>query len=357
MRDLRRQCERIAKSDASVLVTGETGTGKEIIARTLHALRDRGDFVAVNCGAIPEALLESELFGHVRGAFTGASGTRKGRVALAHNGTLFLDEIGELSLSLQVKLLRLLQERTYEPVGSSETLFSNFRLVAATHKDLEAEVRAGRFRQDLYFRLFVCPIRVPSLRERRDDVVPLFRHFWAQKGEARPVSDAVLAALERYTWPGNVRELENLVERVSVCCDGDVIDLDHLPERYREPQRAPVAEVPDMASAMKAHLAEGAASEVVHSVEPHLAALHAGQPIDLPQLLSDIEDLLISKALELTGGKRQAAADQLGLRRTTLVEKLRRRAALEKAAEGATAGPDQGDVEGRERRRVEATTP
>ncbi|MFZ9888487.1 MAG: sigma-54 interaction domain-containing protein [Myxococcota bacterium] len=331
MRELHRQCERIAKSEATVLITGETGTGKEVIARTLHELRGRGDFVAVNCGAIPEALLESELFGHVRGAFTGAATARKGRVALAHNGTLFLDEIGELSLPLHVKLLRLLQERTYEPVGSSETLSSNFRLLAATHKDLEEEVRAGRFRQDLYFRLFVCPLKVPALRERADDIAALFQHFWRQLGEDRPVEEPVLRALERYAWPGNVRELENLVERVSVCADGETITLEDLPERYLaapEPVEAPAPEVPSL---LAEEMPEGLVPPHCQ-VEPRLAALLQGVAIDLPQMLTDLEELFVQQALDQTGGNRQAAADLLGLRRTTLVEKLRRRAAREKEA-------------------------
>src|SRR5450432_285594 len=233
--DIRRACLRIAASDASALFTGETGTGKEVFARIIHSHSGRRDrqFVPVNCGAIPETLLESELFGFVKGAFTGAIANRRGRVALAEGGTLFLDEIGELPLPLQVKLLRLLQERTYEPVGSSESVSANFRLITATNRDLADEVRAGRFRSDLYYRLHVCPVRLPALRERRGDIAPLFRFFWARRGETRPVEAAVMDCLSAYAWMGNVRELENLVERVSVCAEGDVIRLSDLPPGIR----------------------------------------------------------------------------------------------------------------------------
>src|SRR6185436_2953126 len=230
-----RTCRRIAPSDATVLLTGETGTGKEVFARLLHATSGRTNrqFVPVNCGAIPETLLESELFGFVRGAFTGAISARRGRVALAEGGTLFLDEIGEMPLALQVKLLRLLQEGTYEPVGSSESVTANFRLIAATNRDLELEVKAGRFRRDLYYRLHVCPVGLPPLRERPEDISALFNHFWRQRGEQRPIAPEVLRCLETYSWPGNVRELENLVERISVCSEGRVIRLVDLPAMLR----------------------------------------------------------------------------------------------------------------------------
>src|SRR5512141_2771965 len=209
--DLVRTCGRIANSEATVLITGETGVGKEVFARLIHERSPRAGrpLVAVNCGAIPETLLESELFGHVKGAFTGATG-RRGRIAAANGGTLFLDEIGELPLSLQVKLLRVLQERCYEPVGATESVPADFRLVAATNRDLAAEVEAGRFRRDLYYRLLVCPLEVPPLRTRRADIPHLFAHFWRSRGEARAVDPMVLKLLEEHTWPGNVRELENL---------------------------------------------------------------------------------------------------------------------------------------------------
>jgi len=323
--DLLRTCQRIAQSDATVLVTGETGVGKEVVARLIHerSARASRSLVPVNCGAIPESLLESELFGHVKGAFTGAFAARRGRIAAAEGGTLFLDEIGELPLSLQVKLLRVLQERTYEPVGSTEPVPANFRLVAATNKDLAAEVEAGRFRRDLYYRLLVCPIDVPPLRARRADVAPLFQHFWVAHGETRPVEPAVMRALEEHAWPGNVRELENLVERLSVVSEGPVIRVGDLPPHLRpagaEPAlaAAPIAALPGLPESRPVfHLVE-------RQADP--AGLDGSRPVDLPGMLRRLEDAYIDAALAKTGGNRKAAADLLGLQRTTLVEKLRRR--------------------------------
>lgn len=239
------EARRFARSDATVLVTGETGTGKEVFARLLHDASTRSGhaFVAVNCGAIPESLIEAELFGHVKGAFTGAHAARKGRVAMAQGGTLFLDEIGELSLLMQVKLLRLLQQKTYEPVGSSETLKADFRLVAATHRDLKGESEAGRFRSDLYYRIFVCPLHLPPLRDRGlGDLKELFFSFWNKLGDKRPVDDGVFEAMRSYPWPGNVRELENFVERLSVVSRGAAIQASDVPDSYRQPvlsRRAP----------------------------------------------------------------------------------------------------------------------
>ena len=250
------EARRFARSDATVLVTGETGTGKEVFARLIHDASPRSDhgFVAVNCGAIPESLIEAELFGHVKGAFTGAHAARKGRVAMAQGGTLFLDEIGELSLPMQVKLLRLLQQRTYEPVGSSDTQKADFRLVAATNRDLGDEVAAGRFRSDLYYRIFVCPLHLPPLRDRGlEDLKALFFSFWKKLGDARVVDDDVFACMRAYPWPGNVRELENFVERLSVCARGDVIRADDVPESYRSPlpiRRPSPASMASMASTM-----------------------------------------------------------------------------------------------------------
>jgi len=382
--DTRRTCARVALTDATVLLTGETGTGKEVFARFIHSGSPRNGrpFVPVNCGAIPEALLESELFGYVRGAFTGAVASRRGRVALADGGTLFLDEIGELPLSLQVKLLRLLQERTYEPVGSSESLPANFRLVAATNRDLAEEVRAGRFRSDLYYRLHVCPVRLPSLRERRGDIAVLFRYFWERRGEARPVEQAVMQCLTSYDWPGNVRELENLVERVSVCAEGEVIRLADLPLGIRaphleslegqasaeaaslvvpaapieeaapapaematiavEPELQPESENPEPVSlqslasmAAEFRQAERAVNAKLREATGNTPTPILQFPVDLPTMLRELENRYINAALVQTGSNKKEAAKLLGMGRTTLVEKLRRRSTDERAVAAA----------------------
>jgi sigma-54 specific flagellar transcriptional regulator A len=357
--DLLRAVARIAPTDSTVMLTGETGTGKEVFARHIHdsGPRARKHFVPVNCGAIPESLLESELFGHVRGAFTGAIASRKGRVAMADGGTLFLDELAELPLALQVKLLRLLQERTYEPVGSAESVTANFRLIAATNRNLAAEVEAGRFRRDLYYRLMVCPLELPPLRVRTGDILKLFNHFWAQRGETRPLEPLAARALELHPWPGNVRELENLVERVSVCTEGPVIRLNDLPphvlqsaalhsSEFSGPSLSlvppPPPSVPGLAAAFAPELARDR-RQFPHGFEPlpsqgpdlerpvpspeslYSEAQRPKFPIDLPNLLRSVEDAYIASALAQAGGNRKAAADLLGLQRTTLVEKLRRK--------------------------------
>jgi sigma-54 specific flagellar transcriptional regulator A len=381
--ETKRTCARIAASDATVLLTGETGTGKEVFARFIHGASPRiaKPFVPVNCGAIPETLLESELFGYVKGAFTGAVAARRGRVSLAEGGTLFLDEIGELPLTLQVKLLRLLQERTFEPIGSSESLSANFRLIAATNRDLAEEVKAGRFRSDLYYRLHVCPIHLPALRERASDIAHLFAHFWVRRGESRPVEPAVMQCLATYAWPGNVRELENLVERVSVCAEGDVIRLSDLPIGVRAPHLGAI-EVPqardnavpsdDTPIALMAAVASTTATIDFRPIEAVAAELRAAPrvpspvpspssalpgpasadasdaasdddgrplrhpagatptpalqlPIDLPTMLRELENAYINAALTYTGSNKKEAAKLLGMGRTTLVEKLRRR--------------------------------
>jgi sigma-54 specific flagellar transcriptional regulator A len=276
--------------------------------------------------------LEAELFGHARGAFTGADRRREGRIAAAEGGTLFLDEIGELPLALQVKLLRVLQERTYEPVGDAKTVQADFRLVAATNKDLLAEVEAGRFRRDLYYRLAVVPFVLPPLRERGGDVALMFKAFWAERGETRPVDDAVFAALRSYGWPGNVRELWNVVERLHVCATGSRITINDVPALVRG--SASVAREHDQSAALRARVSDGDTRDEAASAALERASLFEENPslrpllpVNLTELLRDLENEYIDSALEQTRGNRQAAAALLGLQRTTLVEKLKRREA------------------------------
>jgi DNA-binding NtrC family response regulator len=296
--------ERVADTDSTVLLTGESGTGKELFARALHYNSRRADrlLVTVNCGAIPGELLESELFGHVRGAFTNAVSHREGRFALAHGGTLFLDEIGDMSPNLQVKLLRVLQERTFEPVGASRSVSVDVRVVAATNQDLQEAIRDRRFREDLYYRLNVIPIEVPPLRERREDVPLLLRHFLdvQNKAKGRSVTGFSEDAMERllaHDWPGNVRELENLVERLVILRgDGEVAAAD-LPPPFgsgRGPLRAEAPRLP----------ADG---------------------IPFNDVVDDFETQLILQALEQTHWNKQRAAQLLGLNRTTLLEKIKKK--------------------------------
>jgi two-component system nitrogen regulation response regulator NtrX len=248
---LREEIRQAAPSNGRVLIFGENGTGKELVARAIHAQSQRaaGPFVEVNCAAIPEELIESELFGHTKGAFTGAHATRKGKFELADGGTLFLDEIGDMSLKTQAKVLRALQEQRVEPVGGSGSVDVDVRVIAATNKDLEAEIRAARFREDLYFRLNVIPFQVPPLRERREDIPLLVRHFMqvlsAEHGrKAREVVPDALEALARLPWPGNVRELRNILERLVIMTPGERIELQHLPATLAAslPARPPAAD-------------------------------------------------------------------------------------------------------------------
>ena len=231
MRAVFRTVERIAKAEATVLVTGESGTGKELVARAIHDLspRSEGPFIAINCGAIPSELIESELFGHEKGAFTGATERRAGRFEAANGGTLFLDEIGELDTAVQVKLLRALQERTFERVGSSQSISVDVRIVAATNRDLVQEVAEGNFREDLYYRVAVVPVQLPPLRERREDIRLLAESFLARNAPDRKLTPAAMAALEGYGWPGNVRELENALEHGLALAEGEAIDQNDLP--------------------------------------------------------------------------------------------------------------------------------
>ncbi len=296
--------ERVSDSESTVLVMGESGTGKELVAKAIHfnSPRAHKPFIPINCGAIPSELLESELFGHVKGAFTGAIQNRVGRFELANGGTLFLDEIGDMSPSLQVKLLRVLQERCFEAVGSTKTTHIDVRVIAATHVDLEEAVEAGRFREDLYYRLNVIPVKIPALRERRTDIPVLFHHFMESFNRLRNrrltgVSPDAMQALYSYSWAGNVRELENLVERLAILKGEGLIELSDLPEKYRRAKR-----------------------DVSHG------------EVDIPDFGFDFnsavdayENALILKALEKTGWNRNQAAMLLRLNRTTLVEKIKKK--------------------------------
>jgi DNA-binding NtrC family response regulator len=294
---------KVAETDSTVLITGESGTGKELIARALHYNSRRAErrLVTVNCGAIPEELLESELFGHVRGAFTSAVSQREGRFALADGGTIFLDEIGDMSPNLQVKLLRVLQDRTFEPVGSSKSITVDVRVVAATNQDLERAIREGRFREDLYYRLNVIPIEVPPLRQRRDDIPLLAQHFLDvmhhEKGtRVDSITDAALALLCRYDWPGNVRELENLIERVSVLRGEGEIRPEDLP------------------AALRGHGGPAGTAPTIPE-----------SGLDFREVVDRFESELIRQALEQTQGNKNRAAQLLGLNRTTLLEKIKKK--------------------------------
>lgn len=294
---------KVAKTPATVLVSGESGTGKELVARRLHELSPRADkpFIAVNCGTIPGDLLESEMFGHTKGSFTGAHDNRPGMFQLAHTGTIFLDEIGEMSGLLQVKLLRVLQDREIRPVGADKPFHVDVRVIAATNKDLQAEVKAGRFRDDLYYRLQVIPMVIAPLRERRSDIPLLIEHFLRKHNEARPypisISEEAMVLLWEYDWPGNIRELENVIERTVILSDAPVIRPDALPANIRS-----------------------------FLSEKKIPAPALGEEgMDLNAAVEEFENRMIDEALRRTNGNKQAAARLLGLKRTTLVAKLRRK--------------------------------
>jgi len=360
--------ERISGTDCTVLITGESGTGKELIARALHhaSARAKAPFVPVNCGAIPETLIESELFGHAKGAFSGATQAREGRFAVADGGTLFLDEIGEMSLSVQVKFLRVLQEQEFVPVGETRPRKCDVRILAATNKNLEAMSTDGTFREDLFYRLNLIPIHLPPLRERASDIPLLVRFFLDRDAEKRPrrvdgISDRALGLMEQYAWPGNVRELENTVERMVLLHQGSgVLDVDDLPPKVRRgtaatpptahaPTEAPAAQrvappapsvlsFPLTSSPPEARVPQaeqsGEYAVVPDPSESVVARRIATSPdgfllpedgINLREAVETFEMSLIQQALERTGGNKNQASILLGMNRTTLVEKLRKR--------------------------------
>jgi transcriptional regulator with PAS, ATPase and Fis domain len=319
MRQVFRLTRRAARSDASVLLLGETGTGKELIAKALHSLsaRSGGPLVRVNCGALPETLLESELFGHVRGSFTDASRDRTGRFEAAHTGTIFLDEINSTSSFLQVKLLRVLQEREFERVGASKSIKVDVRVVAASNCILQKEVDEGRFRADLYWRLNVIPIHIPPLRWRRDDIAPLVRNFLhvynqANNGLLTSIHPDAMHALQEYNWPGNVRELQNYIERAVVMADGEELNLDLLPEVFsggRE-QSATTFKGADNGSLIEEFVHNGIASANGDAED-----LHA-------RIVDPVERELIVQVMRSCKQVRIQAAKRLGINRNTLKKKL-----------------------------------
>lgn len=349
---------QVAQTDATVLILGESGTGKEVVAQSLHQVSQRAEraFVPINCGAIPAELLESELFGHEKGAFTGAITARKGRFEMAEKGSIFLDEIGDMPLPMQVKLLRVLQERNYERVGGNKTFDCNVRVIAATHRTLEDNIEQGTFREDLFYRLNVFPIEMPSLRERPEDIPSLLTFMLSNieaNGRKVPTfTNKAMIALQHYAWPGNVRELGNLAERLSILFPGLVVDYDDLPAKYQVElaEDAQLIQVGvDATPNIKTDVcASGATDEVDQA-----AALNASKPAGLPKLdgdnnfnadpngvfnaipdldsgldlksyLVEMEVQLIQKALSQTEGNVSQAAKLLQTNRTTLVEKIRK---------------------------------
>ena len=321
VQSVRQLMEQVADKDVSVLITGESGTGKEVVARNLHyhSPRRGKPFVPVNCGAIPAELLESELFGHEKGAFTGAITSRIGRFEMAEGGTLFLDEIGDMPLNMQVKILRVLQERTYERVGSNRTQSANVRVIAATHKHLEDMIETGDFREDLYYRLNVFPIEMPALRDRVEDIPLLINELISRmekekRGSVR-LNSAAIMSLCRHNWPGNVRELANLVERLAIMHPYGVIGVQELPKKFRYvddyDENRPVED-------------SGMPSSILGPVGLDAPALLPVNGIDLKDYLSNLEKQLIQQALDEAGGVVARAAEKLRIRRTTLVEKVRK---------------------------------
>ncbi len=307
--------EKVAQTDSTVLITGESGTGKELVARAVHenSTRAMKPLVIVNCAAIPSELLEAELFGHVKGAFTGATQNRQGRFEMAHGGTIFLDEVGEMPLHLQAKLLRVLQTKQFESVGSNRTIEVDVRIIAATNRDLEAASAKKEFREDLYYRLAVIPVRIPTLRERKEDIPVLVKHFCDQFNRltghtVEAPTGQIMEALMAYDWPGNVRELENLMERLVILKGQGSVDLGDLPHRIfqkfveGQPQAA------------------GATSEWEY---PRMVLPKTG--VNLKAIVEAFENHLVDQALARTNGNKNRASELLHMNRTTLVEKLRKR--------------------------------
>ena len=351
VQQVRHMMGQVANKEVSVLITGESGTGKEVVARNLHLNSARSDkpFVPINCGAIPRELLESELFGHEKGAFTGAIASRAGRFELADGGTLFLDEIGDMPLNMQVKLLRVLQERSFERVGGVNTLQANVRILAATHKDLEQMIELGEFRQDLYYRINVFPIEMPSLRERCEDIPLLLNELISimeaeNRGSVRFNSGAI-ASLSNYPWPGNVRELANLVERMAILFPHGIVGTNDLPKKFHQAEEQPDAQsqnkqVSQLSSSSRVVPLSKAAidSDVGESLLPL-------NGLDLKEYLANLEKDLIEQALNDSHGVVARAADRLHMGRTTLVEKMRKYSLQKKPTDDQQASGQKTDEE------------
>lgn len=348
MQEVKNLIRQVAGKPANVLLLGESGTGKEVIARAIHllSLQADGPFVPINCGAIPAELLESELFGHEKGAFTGAVSARKGRFELAEGGTLFLDEIGDMPLPMQVKLLRVLQERTFERVGGTRPIKAKVRVIAATHRDLEQMIHEQRFREDLYYRLNVFPIEAPALRQRRDDIPLLLneligRHRLTHGAELSFSPDAIVS-LQSWHWPGNVRELSNLVERMFILCPNQVVQQKDLPAKYRclnDEQRvarpfdelderdalSSIFQSGDEPAEDEADFFDFQATDGMEAEEPEVVVPSLSpEGVNLKEMLANIEMDMIGQALEVNEGIVARAAEHLGMRRTTLVEKMKK---------------------------------
>lgn len=334
---------KVAPTDSTVLVTGESGTGKELIVRALHAqsLRNDKPFVPINCGAIPHELLESELFGHEKGAFTHAIRTKPGRFEMAEGGTIFLDEIGEMDITLQVKILRVLQEKEIERVGGSAPRKVDVRIVAATNRDLELEVTKGRFREDLYYRLNVIPLHLPPLRERGDDILLLAHTFLKRfcERKTRPtlkLEDTAARVLLGYPWPGNVRELENFMERLSILVDGDIVGVEDLPHKIIDavsmdklPELHTFKDVVPSGSAEQAKVAVQSSAQARVSGSFVLPTIADMQGKSLREFIDMLEDTLMDEALSMADGIKNQAAEILGMKRTTFIEKMRKRKGFE----------------------------
>jgi len=326
MQEVHKEIRQVAASDANVLILGDSGTGKEVVARNIHYFSNRSNktFVPVNCGAIPHELLESELFGHEKGAFTGAITSRQGRFSMAEGGTLFLDEIGEMTMAMQVKLLRVLEERVFERVGGTATIQSDVRIIAATNRNLEEMVQQGKFREDLYFRLDVFPINLPTLRERIEDLPLLIKELVTRlestkQSSVRFTQDAVMA-MSKYDWPGNVRELANQIERMSIKHPNGVVEECDLPGRIR-------ASASSNNKGLEPHQIDDSNVQSYYNRPSEVDIPQFNFPsegFDLKTYIANLEVKIIQDALDNTGGVVAHAAKTLGLRRTTLAEKMRK---------------------------------